>query len=96
VNYATWKLSFLNSNYGTGPEEKIAELGFAAEGALSNGQVENGATILGYVSQILDPVELTEWQFENLSQEEALEFARTIAPSAYLLENGKIATPIEA
>lgn len=96
MNYATWKLSFLNSNYGTGPEEKIAELGFAAEGALSNGQVENGATILGYVSQILDPVELTEWQFENLSQEEALEFARTIAPSAYLLENGKIATPIEA
>jgi hypothetical protein len=96
VNYATWKLNFSNSNYGTGPEEKIAELGFAAEGALSIGQVENGGTILGYVTEAIDPAELTSWEFENVSQEEALAFARTIAPTAYLLEDGKIATPLEA
>ena len=96
MNYATWKLNFTDPKYGTGPEDKIGELGFAAEGAWVAGAVENGATILGYVTEALDPAELTAWEFQNVSQEQALAFAQTIAPDAYLLENGRIAAPIEA
>lgn len=96
MNYATWKLNFTNPNYGTGPEDKIGELGFAAEGAWVSGTVEDGGTILGYVTEEVDPAELTAWEFKNLSQEEALAFAKTITPDAYLLEDGRIAAPIEA
>ena len=96
MNYATWKLNFTDSKYGTGPEEKIAELGFGAEGAWVSGEVENGGTILGYVTEAIDPKELAAWEFQNISQEEALAFAQAIRPDAYLLEDGIIATPIEA
>jgi hypothetical protein len=95
MNYATWKLDFTDPNYGTGPEHKIAELGFGAEGAWTDGQVENGATILGYITEPQDELKLTAWNFKNISQLEALEFCKGINPEAYLLENGKITTPIE-
>ena len=96
MNYATWKLNFSNPKYGTGPEEKISELGFGAEGAWVAGSVEEGGTILGYVTEAINPAELTAWEFQNISQEEALTFAKAIAPDAYLLEDGRIAAPIEA
>ena len=96
MNYATWKLNFTDPKYGTGPEGKIAELGFGAEGAWVLGQIENGGTILGYVTESIDPEELTTWEFQNISQEEALAFAQAIRPDAYLLEDGIIAAPFEA
>ena len=96
MNYATWKLNFTDPQYGTGPEDKIGELGFGAEGAWVSGAVEDGGTILGYVTEAVDPAELTAWEFQNVSQEEALAFAQAIAPDAYLLEDGRIAAPIEA
>ncbi len=96
MNYATWKLNFTNPEYGTGPEDKIAELGFGAEGAWVAGQPENGGTILGYVTEAIDPAKVTAWEFQNLSQEQALAFAQAIAPNAYLLEDGRISAPIEA
>lgn len=95
MNYATWKLNFTDPNYGTGPEEKISELGFSAEGAWVAGQVETGGTILGYVTEPQDESELTAWQFQNISQEEALAFVQAIVSDAYLLEDGRIAAPIE-
>jgi hypothetical protein len=95
MNYATWKLNLTDPKYGTGPEDKIAELGFGAEGAWVNGQVENGGTILGYITERQDESKLTAWNFKNISQLEALEFCKGINPEAYLLENGKITTPIE-
>jgi len=96
VNYATWKLNFTNPNYGTGPEDKIGELGFAAEGAWVSGQVEDGGTILGYVTEEVDPSELTEWEFTNLTEAEALAFAQAIDPTATVLEDGRIAGAVEA
>jgi hypothetical protein len=95
VNYATWKLDFTNPKYGTGPEDKITELGFGAEGAWANGQVENGATILGYVTEAQDESELTTWDFTNITQAEALAFCQAINPEAYLLPDGRITAPIE-
>ena len=95
MNYATWKLNFSNPDYGTGPEDKVAQLGFSAEGAWANDSVENGATILGYVSEELNETKLDAWQFQNISQEEALDFCKLLNPKAYLLSDGRITTPIE-
>jgi hypothetical protein len=95
MNYATWKLNFSNPDYGTGPEDKIAELGFGAEGAWADGEVENGATILGYVTEAQDESELTAWSFTNITEAEALDFCLELNSAAYLLPDGRITAPIE-
>jgi len=95
MNYATWKLNFTDPNYGTGPEYKIGELGFAAEGAWVAGEVENGGTILGYVTEPVDEAKLTAWEVTNITEAEALEFCLAINPEAYLLPDGRITAPIE-
>lgn len=95
MNYATWKLNFANPQYGTGPEEKIAELGFGAEGAWAVGQPENDGTILGYLTQPVDESQLTIWQVKNITQAQALEFCLAINPEAYLLPDGRITAPKE-
>ena len=95
MNYATWKLDFTDPNYGTGPEDKIAELGFGAEGAWVAGVIENGGTILGYLTEEQDESELTTWEFTNITQVEALAFCQALNPEAYLLPDGRITAPIE-
>jgi hypothetical protein len=94
MNYATWKLNFANPDYGTGPEDTIAELGFGAEGSWSDGQVENGGTILGYVTEAQDESQLTAWEFKNISELDAIEFCLAIDPTAYLLPDGRIAAEV--
>jgi hypothetical protein len=94
MNYATWKLNFADPKYGTGPEDRIAELGLGAEGAWVSGSVENGGTILGYVTEPVDETELTTWQVTNITQAEALDFCLALNPEAYLLADGRIAAPI--
>jgi hypothetical protein len=93
MNYATWKLNFTDPNYGTGPEDRIAELGFGAEGAWVSGQAENGGTILGYVTEPLDESELTAWEFANITQVEALEFALGVNSDAFFTADGRVASP---
>lgn len=95
MNYATWKLNFTDANYGTGPEQKIAELGSRAEGAWVDGSVENEGLILGYVDGPQDELELAAWNFTNISQEDALDFCLSINEEAYFLEDGRITAPIE-
>jgi len=58
MNYATWKLNFTDPKYGPGPEDKIAELGFGAEGGWLFGEAENGGTILGYLTEEQDESEI--------------------------------------
>ena len=94
MNYATWKLNFANPKYGTGPEDRIAELGFGAEGAWVAGETENTGTILGYVTEPIDESQLTSWDFKNISQAEALAFCVAINPEAYLVPDGRITAPI--
>ena len=94
MNYATWKLNFTDPQYGTGPEDKIGELGFAAEGAWVAGSVENGGVILGYVTEPQDESQLTAWGFKNISQLDALEFALALNPTAHLLPDGRIAAEV--
>jgi hypothetical protein len=95
MNYATWKLNFTDPNHGTGPEEKIAELGFGAEGAWADGSLEQGATIMGYVTEAQDEAELALWDFQNITEQEALDFCLAINPEAYVGDDGKIAAPRE-
>jgi hypothetical protein len=94
MNYATWKLNFADPDYGTGPEDKIAELGSTAEGGWVNGQAENNGTILGYLSAPADESQLTAWEVTNITEAEALAFCQAINPDAYLLPDGKITAPI--
>ena len=93
MNYATWKLNFADPNYGTGPEDKITELGFGAEAAWVAGQVETGGTILGYVTEPQDESQLNTWSFTNISEAEALAFCQAINLEAYLLPDGRIIAP---
>lgn len=95
MNYATWKLNFTDPSYGTGPEDKISELGFTAESGWANGEVENGATILGYITEPQDESELVAWDFANITQAEALDFCLALDPEAYILEDGKIGAPFK-
>jgi uncharacterized protein YebE (UPF0316 family) len=95
MNYATWKLNFTDPNYGTGPEAKIADLGFGAEAAWVAGQVENDGIILGYVTEPQDESQLTAWEFKNISQLDAIEFCLAINPAAYLLPDGRITAPVQ-
>jgi hypothetical protein len=91
MNYATWQLNFDNPDYGTGAEVAIAEQGVTAEAAWSNGQVHEGATILGYLTAEVDESLLTDWKVKNLSQAEALSFCQSINPDATLTTEGRIA-----
>jgi hypothetical protein len=95
MNYATWKLNFANPEYGTGPENKIGELGFSAEGAWVLGEIDNGGTILGYLTEPVDESQLTTWEVTNISQSQALSFCQAINPAAYLLPDGRITAPLE-
>lgn len=94
MNYATWQLNFSNPEYGTGPEDTIAELGATAEGGWVSGQAEDGGTILGYVSDVVDATALTTWSFAAVTETEALGFCQAINPEAYLLEDGRITAPM--
>lgn len=95
MKYATWRLNFTNPEYGTGPEEKVSQLGYYAEASWADGEPKNGATILGYLTENQDETELSAWEFKNITQEEALVFCQGINPRAYLLEDGKIGIPSE-
>jgi hypothetical protein len=91
MNYATWKLNFTDPKYGTGPEETIKALGSDAYGAWVDGE-----TILGYLESPQDEIELQAWSFQNISSDDALDFCLAINENAYLLEDGRITSPIEA
>jgi len=91
MKYATWILNFVNPEYGTGPESTIVEQGGTAEGAYPNGDVTEGAEILGYYTGT--PTSLSAWSFKKLTEAKALEFVRAIDPAAYLGENGRILVP---
>jgi len=92
MTYATWKLNFTDPNYGTGPEPAIVKQGATAEGAHTNGDVTTGAKILGYFTG--NPKNLAAWDFEELTQEQALDFVLSVNPDAYFLDDGRIVAPM--
>ena len=95
MKYALWNLAPESELYLSGPEETIALLGGSAEAGWTNGQVEAGADILGYVSGNFSG-DLSKWNYREITQEEALHFCLEVDASAYLLPNGRITTPLES
>jgi len=88
MKYATWILNFVNPEYGTGPEATIVEQGGTAEGSYADGDVTDGARILGYFTG--EPTGLDAWSFTELTQEEALAFVTAIDETATVGEDGRI------
>ena len=76
MKYATWTLNFTNPKYGTGPEDSITLQGGTAEAAYANGDVTQGAEILGYYSGT--PTALSAWSFKKLTEAKALDFVQAI------------------
>ena len=72
MKYATWILNFSDPDYGTGPEPSISMQGGSAEGSIPDGDVTEGAKILGYFTG--EPTGLEAWSFSELTQDEALAF----------------------
>ena len=88
MKYATWILNFVNPEYGTGPESTIVEQGGTAEGSYTDGDVTDGAEILGYFTG--EPTDLEAWSFTELTQDEALAFVTAIDDTATIGEDGRI------
>jgi len=88
MKYATWILNFDDPNYGTGPEASIAEQGGSAEGSFAEGDITQGARILGYFTG--EPTEVEPWEFTEITQQEALDFVLALDDTAYLAEDGRI------
>ena len=93
MKYATWELNWDDPKYGTGPEASIAEQGGNAEGSFAEGDITNGAKILGYFTG--EPTGLEAWSFEELTQQEALNFVLAFDSTAYVTQEGKIETVTE-
>ncbi len=94
MRYLIWKLNWDNPKYGTGPEQVITEQGCKVTPSIfANPDVLTGQ-ILGYLlSGDIDLTTLSLWQVTELSQAEALDFAKTVDTSAYLLPDGVITIP---
>ena len=90
MKYATWKLNFIDPEYGTGPEELIVAQGIEVSGAWSIGSVTEDGKILGYLSAEPDLEELSDWDFQMLTQAEALAVAHTENPDAEVMTDGTI------
>ena len=88
MKYATWTLNFTDPDYGTGPEPSIVLQGGTAEGSMPDGDVTEGAEILGYFTG--EPTGLDAWSFTELTQEEALAFVTAIDDTATVSEDGRI------
>ena len=88
MKYATWILNFTDPEYGTGPESTIVEQGGTAEGSYADGDVTDGAEILGYFTG--EPTDLEAWSFTELTQDEALAFVTAIDDTATIGEDGRI------
>jgi hypothetical protein len=95
MKYALWNLDLTDTANITGPESTIYNLGGNAEGSWTNGEVQLGSDILGYITGEFATDGLSAWNYREITQEEALEFAQSIDPQAYLTEDGRIAAPIQ-
>lgn len=96
MNYAVWQLDFTDQNYGVGPEGKSQEIGISCESGWSKTNDQNETFILGYLSAPLDESLFTQWNLQNVSAAEALDFVKQIDASAHIALNGRIAvlTPL--
>ena len=91
MRYCTWKLTW-SEDYGYGPEQTAHDNGGKLTPSMwVNPSVETGS-ILGYATEGLDLTLLADWGATELTEAEALTFARTLDANAYVTEDGSIGT----
>lgn len=88
--YATWNLEFSDPQYGTGPEQQLANRGVLAEAGWTDELVENGGNILGYLSDSVNESDFENWNLKVVPESKALEFCKKIDSRATLMDDGKI------
>lgn len=89
MKYITWLLDW-QDGYGYGPEAFVAESGASLVSAWSG--VETDSRILGYLVGDFDVTKLSQWDAQELSENEALTFAQALDPDAFVAESGEIHT----
>jgi hypothetical protein len=94
MKYAIWNLDTSNSENITGPEALIAQLGGQALGGWVDGEAQEGADILGYVTGEFPITSLTAWNYREVTSEEALEFAQAINTEAFFTPDLYISQPL--
>lgn len=87
MRYYTWQLIWTDDDrYGDGPEATAYSNGTKLEASM----FEHANSYLGYSDSDVDTAALSAWNVNELTQAEALAFAQTIRPDAYLEDNGVI------
>lgn len=94
MRYATWQLHFENTRYGTGPEALAYASNATIEGAHLLGQAKGG-TIVGYFEGLDSFDELSQWNFQEVTSQEALDLVLTTYPTAKMTADGKITVSIQ-
>lgn len=90
MRYCTWKLVWSEDGYGIGPEQRVEENGGSLSASMwVDGGVESG-TILGYATDDVDLSLLTDWSVMELSEADALQFAKSLDQTAYVADDGLI------
>jgi len=92
MRYLTWNLHWPTIEYGTGPEQTVADNGARLEASSwVNPSVEHGS-ILGYFTGGVNLALLTDWNAVEVTEAQALAFAQAIDENAYVMDDGVIGT----
>lgn len=87
MKYFTWNTVFDNLGCGTTPESSVVI------GTLEGGFEYEGTSIVGYGSDDVDISNLDKWSVIEISQNEVLNFAKSLNSKCYLNDQGKIQAP---
>lgn len=88
MRYFTWNTIWDNeSKYGTTPESSVIT------GNLEGGFEYQGTSIVGYGSNDVDISNLQNWSVIEITETEALNFAKSLNSNCYVNDDGKIQAP---
>ena len=90
MRYATWKVHFLpEAIEGSTPEMVIRARGGEASGGVSL----DDFSVIGYLSDNAQTQNLTAWDFQEITETEALTLAQTLNLSYYIFTDGTFQLP---
>jgi hypothetical protein len=92
MKYATWKLKFDNPKYGKSPETGAQDV--ILTGAYLLGDAKGG-TIVGYVHGDASQIDLSLWDYQEVTQDKALSLVQVVYEDAFIDESGQILIPTE-
>lgn len=92
MRYITWRLIWDDDNYGYGPESTAIDNGAVLVASSWVYPSIKEGKILGYLYGDLDISILNKWEAEEISSEQALDFAKIIDSGAYLNEDGAVSS----